>query len=156
MIGEREKSKKETLEASPFSFIWSGPLEFLDPDVAEPDVVAVVLQADVAFVVLAAAVDQQVVGFGPFFLAELALVEHLFPLRGPQVILEYLLAVLVVYDGSVVHHDLGRVPLSERLGVLRLGRNHIVQRGTFQGMCYASYSYLYIYKQDGQRRKRFV
>ena len=69
MIGKRERIEKgRRSEASPFSFIWSGPSEFLDPDVAVParrrrgPAGRCSLRGSVA-----AAVQQQVVGFRPFY-----------------------------------------------------------------------------------------
>ena len=87
-----------------------------------------ILEADVTFVVLAAAIEQQFVGLRPFVLTELAVVEHFFPLRRPQVVFYDGLAVQVVGHGAFVDHDLTGVPFAERFGVLRFGRNHVVQR----------------------------
>ena len=87
-----------------------------------------ILQTDVSFVVFTAAVQQQFVGFRPFVLAEFAVVEHLFPFRGPQVVFHDLRAVLEVSHGSVIYEDFGRIPFAERFRVLRFRRDHVVQR----------------------------
>ena len=80
-----EQSNGGTKIRSPMRCKVSGPcgtlVEFLDRDVAVPHVVAVVLQADVALFLVAAAVQQQVVGFLVLILAELALVRGGTPAR---------------------------------------------------------------------------
>ena len=87
-----------------------------------------VLKADVAFVVLTAAVVQQLKRQGPLLGAELAVLQHLGPLGSPQVVLHDVLVVLAVYDRAFVNHDLGLVPLAEGILVLRNGGDHVVER----------------------------
>ena len=105
-----------------------GLVHQLDADVTEIDVVAVILEADEAFVVVATAVIEELEGGGPGFLAELAGLQHLGPLRSPEVILKDVLAILVVNDRAFIDHDPSCVPLAEGLGVLGLGGNHVVER----------------------------
>ena len=71
-----------------------------------------VLHADVTFVVLTAAVVEQVESNGPFALRELAILQKLGPRWCPQVILHDLNTVLPVLYMSVVTNNLYVVPLS--------------------------------------------
>ena len=87
-----------------------GLVHLLDADVAVPDVVAMVLHADVTLVVVSAAVVQEFEGQGPVLLAELGGLQHIGPLLGPQVVLEDLHVVLEVHDGALVAEDLDLVP----------------------------------------------
>ena len=68
-------------------------IEGFNADVAEPNVVAVVLEADIAFVILTAAVVEELECEGPFFLAELAVLEQFCPLRSPEVVFNHILTV---------------------------------------------------------------
>ena len=63
-------------------------------DIAEPNVITVVLEADITFVILTAAVVEEFECERPFFLAELAVLEKLGPLGSPKVVFHYVLAVL--------------------------------------------------------------
>ena len=101
----------------------------LHSNVAIPNIIAVILQANEALMVLTTAVRQQLICQRPFLFAELALLEQLIPLRSPQVILNHLLIVLVVSYCTLVAKDLHLVPLALRFSVLRLRRDHIIQRG---------------------------
>ena len=99
----------------------------LNADILEPYIVSMILESDVPFVVFATAVVQKFEGKRPFLLAELACLEHICPLRSPQMVLYDILTVLAVNYSTLVDHDLAVVPLAVRLRVLRLGRNHVIQ-----------------------------
>ena len=71
-----------------------------------------VLNANVTFVVVTAAVVEQVESNGPFGLRELALLQKLGPRWCPQVILHNLNTILPVLYMSVVTNNLYMVPLS--------------------------------------------
>lgn len=71
-----------------------------------------VLHANVTFVVVTAAVVEQVESNGPFGLRELALLQKLGPRWCPQVILHNLNTILPVLYMSVVTNNLYMVPLS--------------------------------------------
>ena len=87
-----------------------------------------VLETDVTLVVLATYVEDVLIRLGHVGLGELAVVDLLLPLRGPEVIFNYRLAVLVVNNSTFVNHDLGGIPLTCRLGVLRICRDDVIQR----------------------------
>ena len=59
--------------------------------------------------------------------AELAVVKHFLPFGSPQVVFQHLLVVLIMNDSTLEDHNLGLVPLTERLSVLRIGGNHIIE-----------------------------
>ena len=71
-----------------------------------------VLHANVTFVVVTAAVVEQVESNGPFGLRELALLQKLGPRWCPQVILHNLNTILPVLYMSVITNNLYMVPLS--------------------------------------------
>ena len=87
-----------------------------------------VLQSDEPFVVVSPAVVEQAESQRPLLFTEFALLEHFRPLRSPQVIFEHVLPVLPVYDRTLIYHDFCLVPFTERLGILRHSRNHVIQR----------------------------
>ena len=63
-------------------------------DVAEPYVVAVVLESDIAFVVFTAAVVEELIGERPVGFAEFAVLEHFCPLGSPEVVFNYIFTIL--------------------------------------------------------------
>ena len=87
-----------------------------------------VLHANVTFVVITAAVVEQVESSGPLLLRELALLQKLGPRWCPQVILHNLNTILQMLYMSVVTNNLYVVPLSVGLRVLRLCGNHVIER----------------------------
>ena len=86
-----------------------------------------ILESDVAFMVLTAAVVQEFEGERPFLLAELAGLEHVGPLLCPQMVLNYVNIILSVNDSALVNHDLALVPFAVRFLVLRFCRNHVIE-----------------------------
>ena len=88
-----------------------------------------ILESDEAFVVVATQVVQQAECQRPCLFAELTCLQHLSPTWSPQVILNHVLAVLLMQHCALEYHDRTGVPLASRLSVLRLSRNHVIQRG---------------------------
>ncbi len=87
-----------------------------------------VLETDESFAVGSATVIQQFKSQRPFFLAELAGLEHFCPLGSPQMVLNHIFVVLSVNNGSLIHHNFCCVPFTKRFLVLWNCRNHIVER----------------------------
>ena len=108
-------------------FIAIGLLQNLNLDVAEPNIVTVILETDVTLVVLATYVSKKLVSYWPLLLRELRVVDHLSPLVSPQVILYYWLIVLIVNNSTLVAKDLNLVPLTCWLSVLWLSWDHVIQ-----------------------------
>ena len=86
-----------------------------------------ILQANEALVVGASAVIEEVKGHGPCLLAELAVLKEGSPLGCPKVVAEDFDAVLEMLYMTVLHAYANLIPLSCGLGVLRLGRNHVIK-----------------------------
>ena len=87
-----------------------------------------ILHTDETFAISAAAVVEQVEGYGPCFLAELAVLQEFGPFGRPQLVLQHLHAILEMGYGAVLHTDTDFVPLSCGLGILGLSGNHVVER----------------------------
>jgi hypothetical protein len=100
----------------------------LDTYVTIPYVVAMVLESDVATVLLTLNNHHIVSSREVATLAELAAIEHFLPLRSPEVILQNLFAILVVPYRTLEDTNLHGVPLAIRLRILRNSRNHVVER----------------------------
>ena len=100
----------------------------LDTHVAIPNIIAMILKCEVtAFLTF---LDHEAVSCWEFAtLAEFAVVQHFLPFGSPQVILENLFAILIMNYSTLEDNDLGRVPLAKWLGILRISRNHVIQRG---------------------------
>ena len=64
-------------------FMWS--VQNFHADIAEPNVITVILHSDKSFVVFATAIIQQFESQRPFVLAEFAGLQKVSPLFGPQV-----------------------------------------------------------------------
>lgn len=86
-----------------------------------------ILETDVAFVVLTTAVVQELECERPLLLRELGGLEHIGPLWSPQMVLNHVDTVLSVYDSSFVNHNLRCVPLAVRFLVLWFSWDHIVK-----------------------------
>ena len=87
-----------------------------------------VLQTDEALVLGTATVIEEVEGGGPSLLAELAILQDSSPFGRPQVIAEHLDAVLGMLHMTVLDTYANLIPLPSGLGVLGLGRYHIIER----------------------------
>ena len=57
-----------------------------------------------------------------------AFFQHFGPLGSPQMIFQNIFPVLSMNDSTFIYHNLGRIPFTKRLGILRYSRNHIVKR----------------------------
>ena len=100
----------------------------LDTHVAIPNIIAMILKCEVtAFLTF---LDHEAVSCWEFAaLTEFAVVQHFLPFGSPQVVLENLFAILIMNYSTLEDNDLGRVPLAKWLGILRISRNHVIQRG---------------------------
>ena len=64
----------------------------------------------------------------PCSLAELTALQAFCPLGSKDIILHNLLAILVMLHMPLVHNNAAAVPFPPRLGILRIGRYHVIKR----------------------------
>ncbi len=110
-------------------------VEDLDAKVTEPDVIAVILKPDqtadnITLVVAAKLRSQKLKRIRPIRIStgELTILDQSSPLGSPKVVLYDRLVVLIVDNSTLKDHNTTGVPFPERLSILRLSRQHIVQR----------------------------
>ena len=109
-------------------------------DVAEPNIVTVILQTNETFVIFATAIIQQFKCQRPFIFAELTCLQHISPLFCPQMIFKYVFIVLSMNHCTFINHNLSLVPFAKRLRVLRNCRNHVIQRSRLTIVVFTQFS----------------
>ena len=77
-----------------------------------------VLQTNETCFLLSSAIQKQIVGNGPFILAEFAVIQQFLPLGSPQMVLQNSFPVLEMGNSPLVNQDLRCVPFPERLCLL--------------------------------------
>ena len=87
-------------------------LDNFHTDITIPYFIAVILEAEIALLVVTATVLEQLECQGPVLLTELAALQQVDPFLAPQLVAEHLHTVLVVGYLAVLHGNLHFVPFA--------------------------------------------